>query len=52
MDFVCHPNLAIPGAENTTMAIPCHSHPMAISGNVPVKHPVPQMNSSWTSKHD
>ena len=50
--FVCHPNLAIQEAKNTTVAIPSHSHPITMSGNVPVKYSAPQMNSSWTSEHD
>ena len=50
--FVCHPNLAIQDAKYTTVAIPSHSHPITMSGNVPVKYPAPQMNSSWTSEND
>ena len=50
--FVCHPNLAIQDAKNTTMAIPSHSNPTTMSGNVSVKYPAPQMNSSWTSEND
>ena len=50
--FVYHPNLAIQDAKNTTMTIPSHSHPITMSGNVPVKYPAPQMNSSWTSEND
>lgn len=50
--FVCHPNLAIQDAKYTTVAIPSHSHPITMSGNVPVKYPAPQMNRSWTSEND
>lgn len=50
--FVCHPNLTIQDAKNTPMAILSHSHPITMSGNVPVKYPAPQMNSSWTSEND
>ena len=49
--FVCHPNLAIQEAKNTTMEIPPHSHPITLSCNVPVKYPAPQMNSYWSSEH-
>ena len=52
VSFVCHPNLAIQETKNTKMAIPSHPHPMTMFGNVPVKYPAPQMNSSWTSEHD
>ena len=50
--FVCYPNPAIQDAKNTTMAIPSNSHPITMSGIVPVKYPAPQMNTSWTTKHD
>lgn len=50
--FVCHPNLAIQDAKYTIVAIPSHSHPITMSGNVPVKYPAPQMNRSWTSEND
>ena len=50
--FVCHQNLAIQEAKNTTMAIASHSHLMNLSGNLPLKYPAPQMSSSWTSEHD
>ena len=50
--FVCHQNLAIQEAKNTTTAIASHSHLMNLSGNLPLKYPAPQMSSSWTSEHD
>ena len=52
LSFDCHPSPAIQETKNTTMAIPSHSHPMTTSSNVPLKYPVPQMNSPWTSEHD
>lgn len=51
LSFVCHPNLAIQDAKNTTMEIPSHSRPITLSCNVPVKYSASQMNSSWTSEH-